>query len=70
LGVANDSLIRPLVAVSCHLNMVKTYLQYTPRKLQSYGYTDPITLSDYEKFDWVRKQLEKDGITLHMPTGN
>jgi arylsulfatase len=50
-------------------DMVKTYLQYTPRKLQATG-TPPVTLSDYEKFDWVRKQLEKDGITLHMPTGN
>ena len=28
--------------------MMATYAQYPPRKVQSYGYTGPITLSDYE----------------------
>jgi arylsulfatase len=50
--------------------VVKSFLQYPPRKMQSYGYTGPITISDYQKFAWVREQLEKDGINIHMPTGN
>jgi arylsulfatase len=50
--------------------LVKTYVQYPPRKLQSMGYTGPITLSNYQKFEWVRDQLKKDGVTLTLPTGN
>jgi len=51
-------------------NLVKTYLEYPPRKLQSEVYTGPITLSNYQKFKWVREQLSKDGINLSLPTGN
>ena len=51
-------------------DVVKSFLQYPPRKMQSYGYTGPITLSSYEKFEWVRQQLEKDGVNIHLPTGN
>ncbi|CCB64957.1 Sulfatase [Hyphomicrobium sp. MC1] len=51
-------------------NLMKTYLQYPPRKMQSEGYTGPLTLSNYEKFQWVREELKKDGISISMPTGN
>jgi arylsulfatase len=50
--------------------IMTTYLKYPPRKVQGYGYTGPITLSNYEKFQWVREQLAKDGFTIAMPTGN
>lgn len=50
--------------------LMKTYIKYPPRKLQSEVYTGPITLSNYEKFEWVRKQLEKDGVNIPLPTGN
>jgi len=50
--------------------LVKTYVQYPPRKVQSYGYTGPITLSQYERFQWIREQLQKEGVNLHLPTGN
>jgi arylsulfatase A-like enzyme len=50
--------------------VMTTFLKYPPRKVQSYGYTGPITLSNYEKFQWVRDSLAKDGISLPMPTGN
>jgi arylsulfatase len=49
---------------------VKTYIKYPPRKLQSETYTGPITLSNYQKFQWVREQLEKDGVNIPLPTGN
>jgi arylsulfatase len=50
--------------------LMKTYVQYPPRKLQSYGYTGPITLSGYERFQWMREQLNKEGISIPLPTGN
>jgi arylsulfatase len=49
--------------------LMKTYVQYPPRKLQSYGYTGPITLSNYERFEWIREQLKKEGINIPLPTG-
>ena len=50
--------------------LVKTYVQYPPRKLQSEVYTGPITLTNYQKFQWVREQLGKEGISIPLPTGN
>lgn len=51
-------------------NLMKTYVQYPPRKLQSMTYTGPLTLSNYQKFQWVREQLAKEGFDLPLPTGN
>lgn len=50
--------------------LMKTYIEYPPRKLQSEVYTGPVTLSNYQKFKWVRDQLNKEGISLPLPTGN
>jgi arylsulfatase A-like enzyme len=50
--------------------VMKTFVDYPPRKLQSVGYTGPITISNYQKFEWVREQLAKDGFDLSLPTGN
>lgn len=50
--------------------LMKTYVQYPPRKMQSMGYDGPIELSKYQKFQWVREQLEKSGINIPLPTGN
>jgi arylsulfatase A-like enzyme len=50
--------------------LMKTYVKYPPRKLQSESYTGPIEISKYQRFEWVRKQLEKEGLDLPMPTGN
>jgi arylsulfatase len=50
--------------------LMKTYAHHPPRKMQSEGYTGPLTLSDYEKFQHVREILKKEGITIAMPTGN
>jgi arylsulfatase len=49
---------------------MKTYVEYPPRKVQSYGYTGPLTLSNYEKFEWAREQLKKEGVNISLPTGN
>jgi hypothetical protein len=51
-------------------DLMKTYVKYPPRKLQSASYSGPITISGYEKFEWMRDQLKKEGIQIPMPTGN
>ncbi|MCB2228709.1 MAG: arylsulfatase [Desulfarculaceae bacterium] len=50
--------------------LMKTYVKYPPRKLQSETYTGPITISKYQRYKWVRDALRKEGISLPMPTGN
>ena len=50
--------------------LMKSYVQYPPRPLQSETYTGPITISRYQKFQNVRDQLAKDGFELGLPTGN
>jgi arylsulfatase len=52
------------------MKLMKTYVDYPPRKLQSMGYDGPIELSQYQKFQTVRDALKKEGINLSMPNGN
>jgi arylsulfatase len=49
---------------------MKTFVQYPPRKMQSETYDGPITISDYQKFEWLRNELKKEGVHITMPTGN
>jgi hypothetical protein len=44
-------------------------MKYPPRKLQSMSYDGPMAISKYQKFQWVREQLEKLGINILLPTG-
>jgi hypothetical protein len=30
----------------------------------------PITISNYQRFLWIRDQLAKEGVNLHLSTGN
>jgi hypothetical protein len=50
--------------------LMKTYLDYPPRPLQSEGYAGPITPTEYFRFSNVRQELEKQGFSLPMPSGN
>ncbi len=50
--------------------LMKTYVQYPPRKLQSLTYTGPITISNYQRFEWLREQLKKEGFHIPLPNGN
>ncbi|MBL0373115.1 arylsulfatase [Rhizobium sp. KVB221] len=60
-----------MVTISAAIkDLMKTYIEYPPRKLQSETYTGPIEISKYQQFEWVRDQLGKGGIDLPMPTGN
>lgn len=51
-------------------DLMKTYVQYPPRKLHSLTYTGPITISNYQRSRWVREQLMKEGVNIPLPTGN
>jgi arylsulfatase len=44
--------------------LMKTYVEYPPRPLQSEGYSGPITLTQYERFQNIREELEKDGFSI------
>jgi arylsulfatase A-like enzyme len=60
-----------LVTMSAAIkDLMKTYVKYPPRKQQSESYAGPITLPQYERFQFLRDQLEKEGFTLTLPTGN
>ncbi len=50
--------------------LMKTYVKYPPRKVQSGSYSGPITLHQYERFQYLRDMLAREGIRLPMPTGN
>ena len=51
-------------------DLMKSYVKYPPRKLQSETYTGPITLSAYQRFQYIRDSLERDGVSIGLPTGN
>jgi arylsulfatase A-like enzyme len=60
-----------LVTISTAIkDLMKTYVQYPPRKLQSESYSGPITLSQFERFQYLRDSLAKEGISIPLPTGN
>lgn len=60
-----------LVTISAAIkDLMKTYVEYPPRKLQSEGYTGPITLTQYQRFQYVRDMLKNEGISIPLPTGN
>jgi arylsulfatase A-like enzyme len=50
--------------------LMKTYVDYPPRKLQSETYTGPITISKYERFKSIQEDLAKKGFNIGLPTGN
>ena len=50
--------------------VAKSFGKYPPRKLQSEGYDGPITISNYQKFEWLRNQLKTQGMNITLPTGN
>jgi arylsulfatase len=49
---------------------MQTYVKYPPRKLQSEVYTGPITLTQYQRLQYVREMLQKEGFQIPLPTGN
>jgi arylsulfatase A-like enzyme len=50
--------------------LMQTYLKFPPRKLQSEGYAGPVTITQYQQFQYLREQLAKDGFNIGLPTGN
>jgi arylsulfatase len=50
--------------------LMQTYVQHPPRPLQSEGYSGPITLTQYQRFQNVREQLQQEGFNIGLPSGN
>ena len=50
--------------------LMKTYVQHPPRKLQSESYSGPVTLTEFQRFQYVREALQKEGFSIPLPTGN
>ena len=47
--------------------LMESYIKYPPRKLQSESYSGPITITNFQKFQWLREQLGKEGFNLGLP---
>lgn len=47
-------------------DLVQTYVEYPPRPVQSEGYSGPITLTQYQRFQNVRDQLQDQGFSLGL----
>jgi arylsulfatase A-like enzyme len=45
--------------------LMKTYMKYPPRKLQSDGYTGPINISTYQKVEELKQQLQNYKIDIN-----
>ena len=57
-----------LVTISEEIKkLMKTYVQYLPRKLQSEGYTGPVTLSNYQRFQWIRSSSRRKATAFRCP---
>jgi len=61
--------IAPIMGESVK-GLMESYLKYPPRKLQSDVYTGPITITNYQKFEWLRNEMQKNGFKLGLPNGN
>jgi arylsulfatase len=60
-----------MVTISAAIKeLMKTYVKYPPRKMQSQSYSGPVTLTQYQRFQWIRDQLKTEGINVPLPTGN
>ena len=49
-------------------DLMKTYVQYPPRKQPNASYSGPITLQRYERFQFMRDALPKESINIPLPT--
>jgi hypothetical protein len=44
-------------------------VKYPPRKLQGLGYS-PISITEYQRFSWLREQLKKEGFNITLPSSD
>lgn len=50
--------------------LMQTYVDHPPRPMQGEGYNGPITLSGYERFQYLRDALAQEGFSIGLPSGN
>lgn len=44
--------------------LMATYVKHPPKKMQTFGHSGPPTLSNCQRFQWVRDQLAKEGVGI------
>ena len=60
-----------MVPISAAIDkLMKTYVDYPPRKMQSMTYDGPVEISKYQNFQYVKDALQKEGVNISLPTGN
>ncbi len=50
--------------------LMKTYVKYPPARYKAKHIPGPITIQQYERFQFLRDQLQKEGFNITLPTGN
>jgi arylsulfatase len=50
--------------------LMQTYMGHPPRKMQGEGYNGPITITQYQRFQYLKDQLHNEGFNIGLPTGN
>jgi hypothetical protein len=50
--------------------VMKTFIDYPPRKMQAHSYTGPISISQHQRFKWLRDQLKEEGVNITISSGN
>jgi hypothetical protein len=51
-------------------DLLKTYIKYPPRKLQSEVCIGPISITGFQRLKFLRAEFEKQGVSIPLPTGN
>ncbi len=50
--------------------LMQTYVENPPRKMQGEGYNGPITLTGYQRFKYLQDSLAQEGFSIGLPSGN
>ena len=59
-----------LITFNTIAELMRTYVENPPRPMQGEGYNGPITLSGYERFQYLRDTLAQEGFSIGLPSGN
>jgi arylsulfatase len=51
-------------------DVMKTYIKHPPRELQSETCSGPVTLTRYQRFQWILDSLKNGNTSLPLPAGN
>jgi hypothetical protein len=50
--------------------LMQTSIEDPSAKMQSEAYSGPITRTSYQRFQWIRRQPQRERVKIPLPTGN